>query len=79
MTRTGAAPIPGAAAADPAAAEAALASLPLVYHAARGAWGLADIDVEMLLEEANRKRLVLRAGVVREMWERGEPINGEAR
>jgi len=44
-----------------------------------GAWGLADIDVEMLLEEANRKRLVLRAGVVREMWERGEPINGEAR
>jgi len=61
MTRTGAAPIPGAAAADPAAAEAALASLPLVYHAARGAWGLADI------RELWRFRELFRALAVRDL------------
>ncbi|WP_322489321.1 hypothetical protein [Chloroflexus sp.] len=42
-----------------------------------GAWGsTGDIDVDMLLEAAHRKRLVLRAGVVREAFEKGEMISG---
>lgn len=42
-----------------------------------GAWGsYGDIDVDMLLEAAHRKRLILRGGVVRAAFEKGEAISG---
>jgi hypothetical protein len=42
-----------------------------------GAWGnYGDIDVDMLLEAAHHKRLVLRGKIVRASFEQGEAISG---